>query len=243
MCSSTGTPFARAEFIQLHESPRQGILERGFRPLRRPRAFSGREHTGNAQRRVEIRLRFEIVRRRLAQKRAQVAGFRYFNVYGPHEAHKGRMASVMWHFFHQFRAEGHVKLFEGTGGIANGEQRRDFVSVDDVVRVNLDFLEHPERSGIFNVGSGRAETYNAVATSVVNAVRAADGKPGAPLDALVREGAIRYIPFPPALVGKYQTFTQADLTKLRASGYQAPTIPLDEGVRRYVEWLMARERA
>jgi ADP-L-glycero-D-manno-heptose 6-epimerase len=185
----------------------------------------------------------QLVRRTLADTGASIAGFRYFNVYGPREAHKGRMASVMWHFFHQLRGDGHVKLFEGTGGIANGEQRRDFVSVDDVVRVNLDFLDHPERSGIFNVGSGRAETYNAVATSVVNAVRAAEGKPAASLDALVREGAIRYVPFPPALVGKYQNYTQADLTKLRASGYKAPTIPLDEGVRGYVEWLMARERA
>lgn len=185
----------------------------------------------------------QVVRRTLDETDAPVAGFRYFNVYGPHEAHKGRMASVMWHFYHQLRADGHVKLFEGTGGIANGEQRRDFVSVDDVVRVNLDFLDHPERSGIYNVGSGHAETYNAVATSVVNAVRAAAGKADAPLDALVREGAIRYVPFPPALVGKYQNYTQADLAKLRASGYKAPTTPLDEGVRRYVEWLMARERA
>ena len=185
----------------------------------------------------------QLVRRVLADRSAPIAGFRYFNVYGPHEAHKGRMASVMWHFFHQYRAEGRVKLFEGTDGVANGEQRRDFVSVDDVVRVNLDFLDHPQRSGIFNVGSGRAETYNAVASAVVNAVRAAEGKPEATVEALVAEGAIAYIPFPPALRGKYQNFTQADLTRLRASGYGAPTVPLAEGVRRYVEWLMANDLA
>ncbi len=185
----------------------------------------------------------QIVRRTLEENEVAVAGFRYFNVYGPYEAHKGRMASVMWHFFRQFRAEGHVKLFEGTDGIANGEQRRDFVSVEDVVNVNLDFLDDPYRAGIFNVGSGRAETYNAVAVALINAVRAAEGKPASTLDALVREGAIRYIPFPPALVGKYQNFTKADLTALRTSGYHAPTVPLEQGVGRYVEWLMARERA
>ena len=184
----------------------------------------------------------ELVRRALPDRTAPIAGFRYFNVYGPREAHKGRMASVMWHFYHQVRAEGRVKLFEGSGGVANGEQRRDFVSVEDVVRINLDFLDHPERSGIFNVGSGRAETYNAVAAAVINAVRAAEGKPAATVEALVREGAIGYIPFPAALVGRYQNYTRADLTRLRAAGYDAPTLALDEGVRRYVEWMMARER-
>ena len=184
----------------------------------------------------------ELVRRALPDRTAPIAGFRYFNVYGPREAHKGRMASVMWHFYHQVRAEGRVKLFEGSGGVANGEQRRDFVSVEDVVRINLDFLDHPERSGIFNVGSGRAETYNAVAAAVINAVRAAEGKPAATVEALVREGAIGYIPFPTALVGRYQNYTKADLTRLRAAGYDAPTLSLDEGVRRYVEWMMARER-
>ncbi len=185
----------------------------------------------------------ELVRRTLPDRTAPIAGFRYFNVYGPREAHKGRMASVMWHFYNQVRADGRVRLFEGTDGVANGEQRRDFVSIEDVVRINLDFLDHPERSGIFNVGSGRAETYNAVAASVINAVRAAGGGPASGIDELVREGAISYIPFPPALVGKYQNYTKADLTRLRAAGYDAPTVPLDEGVRRYVEWLMARDRA
>ncbi|CAG0995166.1 ADP-L-glycero-D-manno-heptose 6-epimerase [Burkholderiales bacterium] len=185
----------------------------------------------------------QLVRRTLPERSAPIAGFRYFNVYGPREAHKGRMASVMWHFFHQFRGGGRVKLFEGTGGIANGEQRRDFVSIEDVVRVNLDFLDHPQRSGIFNLGSGRAETYNAVAAAVVNAVRAAEGSPAESVESLVREGAITYIPFPAALAGRYQNYTQADLTRLRAAGYTAPTLTLDEGVRRYVEWLMAHERA
>jgi ADP-L-glycero-D-manno-heptose 6-epimerase len=185
----------------------------------------------------------QLVRRVLRDRTAPIAGFRYFNVYGPHETHKGPMASVMWHFFQQYRAEGRVKLFAGTDGVADGEQRRDFVSVDDVVRVNLDFLDHPDRSGIFNVGSGRAETYNAVAAAIVNSVRASEGQPARDVPALVAEGAIAYVPFPPALVGRYQNYTQADLSRLRAAGYAAPTLPLDEGVRRYVEWMMARGRA
>ena len=98
----------------------------------------------------------QVVRRRLPDATAPVVGFRYFNVYGPNESHKGKMASVAWHFARQFREHGKVRLFEGSGGYADGEQRRDFVSVEDVVRINLDFLDHPERSGIFNCGTGRA---------------------------------------------------------------------------------------
>jgi ADP-L-glycero-D-manno-heptose 6-epimerase len=181
------------------------------------------------------------VRRTLADRTAPVAGFRYFNVYGPRESHKGRMASVVFHFHRQLAERGHVELFEGSGGYAAGEQRRDFVSVDDVVAVALDFLDQPQRSGIFNVGSGRATTYNAVATATVNAIRARDGRPPATTEALVAEGAIRYVPFPPALAGKYQSYTCADLGKLRAAGYAAPTLSIEAGVGRYVEWLMAGE--
>ncbi len=118
----------------------------------------------------------QVVRRRSADAGAQVAGFRYFNVYGPREAHKGRMASVAFHNFNQFRAEGRVRLFEGWAGYGDGMQSRDFVSVEDVVAVNLYFLEHPELSGIFNLGTGRAQPFNDVAGAVVNACRRADGK-------------------------------------------------------------------
>src|SRR6266568_3432339 len=113
----------------------------------------------------------QYVRQQLPERTAQIAGFRYFNVYGPREAHKERMASVVWHFFEQYRATGKVQLFEGSGGYAAGDQRRDFVSVDDVVKVNLDFLDHPERSGIWNLGTGRATTFNAVAAATINACR------------------------------------------------------------------------
>jgi ADP-L-glycero-D-manno-heptose 6-epimerase len=179
------------------------------------------------------------VRRLLPERTAQVAGFRYFNVYGPRERHKGRMASVVLHFFDQYRTDGRVRLFEGAGGYAAGEQRRDFVSVEDVVKVNLDFLDHPDRSGIFNLGTGGATTYNDVARATINAVRRAGGEPELALPELIAAGAITYIPFPPALAGKYQSHTQADLARLRAAGYRAPMLSVAEGVPRYVERLIS----
>ena len=175
------------------------------------------------------------VRRLLPTASTQVAGFRYFNVYGPREAHKGRMASVAYHFYNQYLENGKVKLFEGSGGYGDGEQLRDFVSVEDVVRVNLFFLDHPGTSGVFNVGTGRAQSFNEMAHATINAVRAGRGDKPLTLDELRSAGVIEYIPFPPQLVGKYQSFTQADLAKLRAAGYAQPFLSVDEGVRRYVE--------
>ena len=181
----------------------------------------------------------QYVRRLLPERTAQIAGFRYFNVYGPREQHKERMASVAWHFFNQYRAEGRVRPFEGSGGYAAGEQQRDFVSVDDVVKVNLDFLDHPQRSGIFNLGTGRAATFNAVAAATINACRAVDGHAPLALAELVASGTISYVPFPAILAGKYQSYTEADLTRLRAAGYRAPMQGVDEGVARYVAALLA----
>jgi len=179
------------------------------------------------------------VRRMLPERTAQVAGFRYFNVYGAREGHKGRMASVVWHFFAQYRALGKVQLFEGSGGYGAGEQRRDFVSVEDVVKINLDFLDHPERSGIWNLGTGKAATFNAVAAATINACRAADGQPVLQFAELHRAGAIGYVGFPPELAGKYQSFTEADLSRLRAAGYTAPMLAVEEGVPRCVRALLA----
>ena len=182
----------------------------------------------------------QIVRQRLAGAQgdnSQIAGFRYFNVYGPRESHKGRMASVAFHHYNQFRAEGKVKLFEGCDGYAIGEQRRDFVYVGDVAKVNLFFLDHPDKSGIFNVGTGRAQSFNELAAANVNSCRALQGKAAEPLDALLGQGLIEYIPFPDALKGKYQSFTQADLTKLRQAGYDAQFASVEEGVAQYVQWL------
>ena len=183
----------------------------------------------------------QVVRRRLPEASSQVVGFRYFNVYGPNEAHKGRMASVAWHFFNQYRTGAKVKLFEGSGGYADGEQRRDFVSVEDVVNVNLHFLEHPDLSGIFNVGTGRAQTFNDVAESVINTCRRASGQQPLSRAELKAQGALQYIPFPEALKGKYQSFTEADLEALRGAGYDEPFLTVAEGVERYVAELLKRE--
>lgn len=183
----------------------------------------------------------QILRRRMAEGlTAQVAGFRYFNVYGPQEQHKGRMASVAFHNFNQYRETGKVKLFGGYDGYADGTQSRDFVSVEDVVKVNLYFLDNPDKSGIFNLGSGRAQPFNDVAVATVNACRRHEGKPGLTLAELVEQGILEYIDFPDALKGKYQSFTQADIGKLRAAGYSEPMLTVEQGVDRYVDWLMSR---
>jgi ADP-L-glycero-D-manno-heptose 6-epimerase len=177
----------------------------------------------------------QAVRRVLKDSPAQVAGFRYFNVYGPREAHKGRMASVAYHFYNQFLEQGRVRLFEGSGGYGDGEQLRDFVSVEDVIAVNLWFLDNPRVSGIVNVGTGRAESFNEMARATINAIRGTRKEKPLTLAELRSAGAVEYVPFPPQLVGKYQSYTQADLAKLRAAGYDKPFLTVEEGVRRYVE--------
>jgi len=164
----------------------------------------------------------QYVRRRLPEARAQIVGLRYFNVYGPREGHKGSMASVAYHFNQQLKEGDEVRLFEGSDGYGPGEQRRDFVYVGDVVDINLWFWDHPEVSGIFNAGTGRAQTFNDVARAVI---------------AWHGRGRIRYIPFPEHLKGRYQSYTQADLTALRAAGYDRPFKTVEEGVRTYLDWL------
>jgi ADP-L-glycero-D-manno-heptose 6-epimerase len=185
----------------------------------------------------------QAVRRRLPEAGTQVAGFRYFNVYGPNEWHKGRMASVAWHFFNQYLAQGKVRPFEGSGGYGNGEQRRDFVSVEDVARVNLFFLDHPEISGIFNLGTGRAQSFNDVALATINACRKAQGEGAVSLADAQKQGLIEYAPFPDALKGKYQSFTQADVGALRRAGYAAPMLTVEEGVGGYVKRLFEERKA
>ena len=167
---------------------------------------------------------------------AQVAGLRYFNVYGPNEQHKGRMASVAYHAYQQLLSGGKVKLFVGSDGYGNGEQKRDFVYVEDVVAVNLWLLEHPEVSGVFNCGTGRAQTFNELATAVINASQGTRFSSSE----LTQKGLIEYIPFPPALVGKYQSYTQADLTRLRAAGYKGAFRPVEQGVAAYVAELQKK---
>jgi ADP-L-glycero-D-manno-heptose 6-epimerase len=167
----------------------------------------------------------------------QVAGFRYFNVYGPREQHKGRMASVAFHQFHQFQSEGKVKLFGEYGGYGAGGQMRDFVFIDDVVAVNLWFFDHPEKSGIFNLGTGQAQPFNDVALAVVNSLRKSQNADPLSLEAAVRGGMIDYINFPEALVGKYQSYTQADLSALRAAGCQHIFADVQTGVTTYMKCL------
>ena len=180
----------------------------------------------------------QYVRKRLAASAAggtaRVAGLRYFNVYGPNEAHKGRMASVPFHAFNQFRAEGRVKLFVGSEGYGDGEQQRDFVHVDDAVSVNLWLLENRDVCGIFNCGTGRAQTFNDVAAAVINTVNGSEFS----VDELIQRNFIEYIPFPPQLVGKYQSFTQADLSRLREAGYPGAFQSVEEGVAAYVRELL-----
>lgn len=165
--------------------------------------------------------------------RHQTVGFRYFNVYGPREQHKGRMASVAFHQYHQFNAEKQVRLFGEYGGYAPGEQERDFVYIDDVVAVNLWFLDHPDRSGLFNLGTGRAQPFNDVALAVVNARRGS----ALTLEEAVQQEAIVYTAFPDALRGKYQCHTQADLTALRAAGCDHAFADVRTGVTAYMQAL------
>ena len=162
------------------------------------------------------------IRRRLGRAQSQIVGFRYFNVYGPRERHKGTMASVASHLHRQMKESDRVRLFAGCDGYADGEQRRDFIYVDDAVDTKLWFLDHPERSGIFNVGTGRSQTFNDVANAVL---------------AYHNQGSIEYIDFPDHLRGRYQSFTDADISALRAVGYERPFRPVEEGVPAYLAWL------
>lgn len=184
----------------------------------------------------------QVLRSRLDTLTAPVVGLRYFNVYGPGEQHKGRMASVAFHNMNQFRAEGHVRLFGGWDGYEAGGQMRDFIHVDDVVSVNLFFLERPDISGVFNCGTGRAQPFNDVASSVVNTLRRAQGEAELPLPELVAQGLLRYVDFPEDLKGRYQSHTQADLSRLRSVGYDKPFLTVQEGVTSYTQALLQAGR-
>jgi len=181
----------------------------------------------------------QVVRRRLPDAESQIAGFRYFNVYGPNEAHKARMASVAFHCFNQFRSDGRVKLFQGWEGYADGEQKRDFISIEDVVAVNMHFLERPALSGIFNLGTGRAQSFNDIAVTTINACLGAQGQDKLTLEQMRARNMIEYIAFPDELKGKYQSHTEADISNLRRTGYLDPFLTVEEGVARYCEHLLA----
>jgi ADP-L-glycero-D-manno-heptose 6-epimerase len=168
----------------------------------------------------------QYVRSKLPNAQSLIAGFRYFNVYGPREQHKGAMSSTAFHFNNQIIEHKKARLFAGYDGFADGEQLRDFVHVDDVVDVNLWFLANPDRSGIYNVGTGKAESFNEVANTVIK---------------WHQQGSIEYIPFPEHLKGAYQSYTQADISGLREAGYQKAFLSVDEGVSRYLDSLNGKK--
>jgi ADP-L-glycero-D-manno-heptose 6-epimerase len=155
------------------------------------------------------------VARRRGDLKARVVGLRYFNVYGPGEAHKGRMASVVHHFSKQIEETGVVKVFAGSHGHGDGEHRRDFVFVGDVVKVNVWACGSTEADGLYNVGTGASRTFNDIARAVID---------------FHGRGRIEYIPFPDDLRPAYQPVTQADIGRLRAAGYADPFVPPDVGV-------------
>ncbi|WP_347989297.1 ADP-glyceromanno-heptose 6-epimerase [Methylomonas sp. AM2-LC] len=164
----------------------------------------------------------QYIRRHTQHFTSQVVGLRYFNVYGPREDHKGSMASVAFHLNNQIKQADALRLFEGCDGYSNGEQRRDFIYVGDVVDINLWFLDNPQVSGIFNTGTGRSQTFNDVANAVIR---------------YHQRGHIEYIPFPPHLLGCYQSFTEANLDNLRAKGCRHVFKSVEQGVQLYMEWL------
>jgi len=164
----------------------------------------------------------QYVRRHMESFTAQVVGLRYFNVYGPREQHKGSMASVAFHFNNQIRKSDEVRLFEGCDGYADGEQRRDFIYVGDVINVNLWFRENTQVSGVFNCGTGRSQSFNDVARAVVD---------------WHGRGEIRYVPFPEHLKNAYQSFTEADMSLLRQAGYDQPFLSVEQGVKAYLDEL------
>ncbi len=186
----------------------------------------GREHEGPLNVYGYSKFLFdEYVRRRLPRLKSQVVGLRYFNVYGPRENHKGTMASVAFHLNNQMLRGENPKLFRGCDGYEDGGQLRDFVYVGDVAKVNLWFLEHKGKSGIYNCGTGRAEPFLNIAKAVIK---------------YHGHGEVEFIPFPAHLVGHYQCFTQADLTKLRQTGCDVEFRTVSEGVMEYMQWLNSK---
>ena len=209
-CVEKKTPFIYASSASVY-----GLGKHGFSVER------GCEHPINMY--AYSKFQFDqYVRSLLPTATSPIVGLRYFNVYGPREQHKGAMSSTAFHFNRQIIEHGKACLFEGCDGFADGEQKRDFVYVGDVVDVNLWFLDHPEQSGIFNIGTGKAESFNAVAQAVI-------GWHGT--------GSIDYIPFPEHLRGSYQSYTQADISGLRQAGYGKAFLTVNQGVSRYLDLL------
>jgi ADP-L-glycero-D-manno-heptose 6-epimerase len=165
------------------------------------------------------KLLFDQYVRKMKNASSQIVGLRYFNVYGPNEQHKGSMASVAYHLSEQLKEKGKIKLFEGSDGYKNGEQLRDFVYISDIVAINLFMMSHPNIRGIFNAGTGKSQTFNDVANAVL---------------AHYKKGELEYIPFPEHLKGRYQSYTQADISLLRSAGYSSEFKTVEQGVSAYL---------
>lgn len=218
-CGMNGIPFIYASSASTY-----GMGKKGFREAPEcedalnPYAFS--------------KLLFDRHCRQLVDGYEEVIGLRFFNVYGPQEHHKGKMASIFYQMYNQLKSTGKIKLFKGIDGVADGEQRRDFIYVGDVVKICMWFFDRihdatfhggaPIEGGIYNCGTGHAHTYNEAARAMIKAVG---------------YGEIEYIDFPDVLRGKYQNYTQADTTKLLNAGYDGGFTALDDAVAEYVEML------
>ena len=172
---------------------------------------------------AESKLLFDNYYREHSKKiNSQVAGLRYFNVYGPGENHKKEMYSVVYRFYHQVKENNEIKLFKASHGYENGEQRRDFIHVDDTINVKKWLMNSRDISGIFNVGTGLSRSFNDVAKNVISTLG---------------EGKIKYIDFPDDLEPQYQAFTEANMSLLRKSGFEQKFLSVEQGVQSYIKWL------
>lgn len=212
-CAHHGVPFYYASSAATYGSGAQGYSDVGIDGLRPLNAYGYSKQFFD---------RWALREAKAGNAPPQWAGFKFFNVYGPNEYHKERMASVAFHSFNQFRDTGTVKLFKSDReGIADGMQRRDFVYVKDAAAVLCWFVQGQRPPGIYNLGTGQARPFKDLATAVMSSTG--------------REPSITWIEMPDDLKGKYQYFTEADMAKLRAAGYDRPFHTLEEGVRDYVQ--------
>ena len=176
---------------------------------------------------AESKLMFDnYYRDNMSKINSQVVGLRYFNVFGPREHHKQGMSSVVYHFFNQRKSHSEIKLFKGSHGYEDGEQRRDFIHVDDTVKVKNWFKQNPAISGIYNVGTGKSRTFNDIAICVLDYYKYEDPK-----------AIMGYIDFPEGLEDQYQAFTEADMSLLKSKGYNESFMSLEKGVKSYLDWL------
>lgn len=223
-CTRTQTPFIYASSAATYGNGEQGFSDddrpEHLQSLRPMNLYGWSKHLFD-QALIARKLRGE-------KLPPQWAGLKFFNVFGPNEYHKGKMASVLSKIFDEARAGRAVRLFKShKPGIADGDQRRDFIYIDDVVAVVRWFLDSPRISGLFNVGTGHARSFR----EMIEAMFAA----------LNRPPNIEYIDTPESIRGQYQYFTQSEVGRLRAAGYNAGFTPLEEAVNRYVTQYLDRE--